>query len=201
MKCINYVKNLLQLNGNKRKFNKNFELKYMNDYKDKSYYNTTLANRDQTWASIRSSRMNIDPVVLGDRVPVSTDFDLLFNCMYLVLMELDIFNPNPYSKTEEKNNELSLEDKIKSVHLEVILLKSIYDKSTSLDYKERSLETLKKTIWQSLRSKKVDIMKVMVKFPYLSDLPDTYLLHQCIVAILYILELDDKEIDILSSTI
>jgi hypothetical protein len=171
------------------------------DYKDKSYYNTTLANRDQTWASIRSSRMNIDPVILGDRVPVSTDFNLLFNCMYLVLMELDIFNPNPYSKTEEKNNEFNLEDKIKSVHLETTLLKSIYDPSMLLEYKERSLETLKKTIWQSLRSKKVDIMKVMVKFPYLSDLPDTYLLHQCIVAILYILELDDKEIDILSSTI
>ena len=169
--------------------------------KDKSYYNTTLANRDQTWASIRSGRMNIDPVVTGDRIPVATDMNLLFNCMYLVLMELDIFNSSPYSKIEEKNSELSIEDKIKSVHLEATLLKSIYDHSTSLEYKERSLETLKKTIWQSLRSKKVDIMKVMIKFPYIYDLHDTYLLHQCIVSILYILELDDKEIDILLSTI
>lgn len=166
----------------------------------KDNINTIIAERDRCWAAIRKYRNTLVEIASGSREIQTFDFILFFQCLTLILTDIEIYKKD-FIEIDDEAKKLLLDETPANVLLKIIkeadYWKSIEDKKSSGEKRLIAIEDLRKTVWGDIACREDELIKLVKIYPHIEDANGLTLLMQCVSVVVLELDLKEKELTVL----
>lgn len=159
-----------------------------------------IAERDRCWADMREHKNRISQLVKSTKDLEPSDFILFYQCICIVLTEINIYGEEflDYDElTKKLLKDTSTAGSMLKIIRETNFWRDMCDKKLSKEKRIVALNDLRKSIWANMTMKKSKIVKLMGSFPAVENPEQMHTMIQCATIVTLDMDLKERELELL----